>query len=126
MLHTVCEWSFKKWSFSMYQFKNVPVNFVAELDEKKILFSKQYNFRLFKPLSVNPGEKIKNAVPSPSAFRGKKSRAQLHHLYMFLCFGIFFRKARSVTVPKMPYIFVQHGIIPLIGICHLKLVSFCT
>ena len=38
-------------------------------------------------------------------------------LYQFVYVSvlwIFFRKSRSVTVPKMAYIFVQHGIFPLI------------
>ena len=70
-------------------------------------------------------KKFQNAGLSPSAFCGKKSRAQrCIILYMFPCFGIFFRKARSVTVPKNGIYFCSaRHISANIGICHLKSTS---
>ena len=56
----------------------------------------------------------KRGTVTERVFR-KKSRAQ--HCIICICFralDYFFRKARSITVPKMAYIFVQHGIFPLI------------
>ena len=70
-------------------------------------------------------KKIQNAGPSPSAFRGKKIQsAALHHLYMILLLWIFFRNARSVTVPKNGIYFCSaRNLSTHIGICHLKLPS---
>ena len=43
-------------------------------------------------------------------------------LYMFLCFGFFFQKTRSATVPKNGIYFCSaRHISSRIGICHLKL-----
>ena len=61
---------------------------------------------------MNSGKKSKTRDHDRACFPKKIRSVASHHLYMFLCFGIFFRKARSVTIQKMVYIFVQHGIIP--------------
>ena len=72
-----------------------------------------YYFKLRLTLIRESWKKIQNAGPSPSAFRGKKSRAQRCIICICSCaLEFFFRKAHSVTVPKMAYIFVQHGIFP--------------
>ena len=44
--------------------------------------------------------------------RGKIQSAALHHLYMFLCFGIFSGKRARWRSQKMTYIFVHRGIFP--------------
>ena len=57
--------------------------------------------RMILTLIRESWKKIQNAGPWPRVFCGKKSRAQHWiNLYMFLCCGFFFRKTRSVTVPK--------------------------
>ena len=48
----------------------------------------------------------------------------LNHLYMVLCFRIFFRKSRSVTVPKIGiYFYSNWHIFHHNGICYFKLTS---
>ena len=62
---------------------------------------------------MNPGEKIQNTGPSPSAFCGKKSRAQRCIICICSCaLEIFSGKRARWRSQKMAYIFVQHGILP--------------
>ena len=70
-------------------------------------------------------KKIKNAGPSPSAFRGKKIQSvALHHFVYVSVFLIFFPKTRSAMVPKNDIYFCSsRHIFSHIGICHLKLAS---
>ena len=60
-------------------------------------------------------KKIQNAGPSPSAFRGKKSRAQRCIICQCSCGLEFFSGKRARwRSQKMAYIFVQRGISPII------------
>ena len=87
---------------------------------------------LKKRTFLNPGrfltliheswKKIENAGPYRARFAEKIPSTALHHLYMFLCFGIFFRKSRSVMVPENDIYFCSaRHLCTHIGICHLKL-----
>ena len=73
---------------------------------------------------MNPGKKSKTRDRDRARFTEKIQSVALNHLYMFLCFGIFFRKSRSVTVPKISiYFYSNCHISHHNGICHFKLAS---
>ena len=60
---------------------------------------------------MNPEKKNPNrGTVTERVLRKKIQSAALHHFVYVPMFWNFFRKARSVTVPKMAYISVQHGI----------------
>ena len=71
--------------------------------------------RVFPALTLIRESWKKSRSRSPE----KIPSAALHHLYIFLCFGIISRQSRSVTVPKMAYFFCSaRHICPHNGICY--------
>ena len=49
-----------------------------------------------------------------ACFAEKNPERSIEKICIYFCALHFFQKTRSATVPKMAYIFVQHGIFPLI------------
>ena len=76
-------------------------------------FSAQ-NF-MFNPYPWISEKKSKTRDCDRECFAEKNSRAQhWTNLYLFLCCGFFFRKSRSVLVPKNGIFFIQRRIFPRI------------
>ena len=70
---------------------------------------------LFTLIRESLKKKSKTLYRHRACFPGKKIQgATLHEFVYVSVLWIFFRKARSVTIPKMAYIFVQRDILTLI------------
>ena len=92
-----------------------------------------FDFRGFTTWSLADGfnlypwileKKIQNAGPWPRVFCGKNPERSIKSICICFCAVDFFRKSRSVMVPKNGIYFSSAPhISPHIGICHLKLVS---
>ena len=115
-------------SHSSPSFNFQPTNEIRnDWDDFEWLYSALLDIVIIR-LAVNPypwilEKKSKTRYHHRACFVEKIQSAALRHWYIFLCFGIFFRKWRSVMVPKTAFIFVKRHISPYIGICNFKLVS---